>query len=233
MDFVKVHDEELDGGFGLPLKRIAMAQGSPEAVVRLLLSPSVQQALRTAFVASGASSLPAERRFAQIKRSEAPRLCHLAVASRNQVQRQFLAWREGRLQRLEAARRALSRAKVTNVASLAWAARPDLLPTPGAGSRRQAAVNVGGDFAALAEQHVANREGLREEVARLRAAAQAELSEAEAGNVPLTKAAWAEWFTEHYSEFSQHMRTATQERRALSCRLVADCGLPPGARRLG
>ena len=85
----------------------------------------------------------------------------------------------------------------------------------------------------MAQQRAANRVDLRQQVAQLRAAGQAELSEAEAVNVDVTKAAWAEWFTEHYSEFAQRMPTATQERRALSRRLDADDALPPGAWRLG
>ena len=49
------------------------------------------------------SSLPAERACAQVKRSEAPRLCHVATAPRNQVQRRFLA---DRLQIIEQAEQA-------------------------------------------------------------------------------------------------------------------------------
>ena len=221
----------MDGGFGLPLQRAALAEGgSLEGAVRFLLSPPAQAALRKAFEASAASSLPAERRFAQIKRSEAPRLCHLQTASRSQMQRVFLTWREHRLRRVEAAQRAWTRAQHTSWASLAWAARPDLTPMPGQGSGQQRPLNVGGDFAALGSFRSEHEDALKAEVARVRAAARAELDAATRGTTPVTTGAWAEWFTRNHADFVLRMKVATEKRRMLSRRLVADPGLPSGDR---
>ena len=225
-------DQVLDGGFGLPLHRLALARGDgQQGAVRFLLSPPVQLALRKAFAASGASSLPAERRFAQIKRSEAPRLSHLQTASRNQMQRVFLTERERRLQRIRAAQRAFTRAQTTNAASLAWAERPQDLPAPGAGSSRRCPANTGGDVASLRQYRADHADELRLQAARLRADAKAALDAARAGRTPVTTADWSQWFTENHAMFAGRMKVATEQRRALSRRLVADEGLPSGDRR--
>ena len=92
VQFLSVPDDQLDPGFGLRIKLMALSRGSQQAALEFILQPSAQSGLEKAFAASGASSLPGERRFSQIKRSEAPRLCHVAVASRNQMLREFLRW---------------------------------------------------------------------------------------------------------------------------------------------
>ena len=95
--FLHTPDERLDSGFALPLKQHAWSWQSEEAAKAFLTAPPVQRLLRTAFAAACASSLPAERKFAEAKRSEAPRLCHVAVASRNHALRLFRRWREARV----------------------------------------------------------------------------------------------------------------------------------------
>ena len=95
--FLRTPDALLDSGFGLPLKQRALAWQSDEAAVAYLTAPPVQRLLHTAFASACASSLPAERKFAEAKRSEAPRLCHVALASRNHLLRLFRRWREARL----------------------------------------------------------------------------------------------------------------------------------------
>ena len=91
MDFLGMTDDALDAGFGLPLRRMAAAAGRTDMEkLRWLLTEQIQSALQLVLVASAASSLPIERAFAEVKRSEAPRLCHVATAGRNQVLRQHL-----------------------------------------------------------------------------------------------------------------------------------------------
>ena len=93
--FLRVPPCDLDVALGLPLQSAALACGSESAAVSFRLSDGVQSVLKIAFEGSSASSFPVERRFAETKRNEAPRLCHLAVASRNQLQRQFFALASG------------------------------------------------------------------------------------------------------------------------------------------
>ena len=143
--FLRVPDDQLDPGFSLQLKKLALAQGSAPRPMQYLVSGAVQRTLHVALAASSASSLPAERRFAEAKKAEAPRLCHVAVTSRNHILRQFLRWRDSHLERLEAAERSFRAASKTNVQSLAWAACSQDLPRPGAGSTRQQPLNTGGD----------------------------------------------------------------------------------------
>ncbi len=104
LDFLSVPDSELDAGFSLPLKRLAFGAGDTAAAwVSYLLSDAVQSALELAFSSSAASSLPVERKFAETKRNEAPRLCHVAVASRNQLLRSFYRERDQHIEALAAA----------------------------------------------------------------------------------------------------------------------------------
>ena len=127
MDFLDMPEDKLDVGFGLQLKRLAEgAAPTPALRLRYLLSSSGQKALQTAFQARSASSLPVERAFAETKRSEAPRLCHVATAGRNQILRQYLRQREELLERADHAAKALRRSLSTNLNSLAWELRPDL-----------------------------------------------------------------------------------------------------------
>jgi len=119
-DFLEIPEESLDVGFALQLRHVANQAGASHAKrLNYLLSPQVQQALASAFQASSASSLPVERAFAETKRSEAPRLCHVATAGRNQILRQYLRQREELLVRAEAASVAMRRSLKTNLASLA------------------------------------------------------------------------------------------------------------------
>ena len=83
MSFLSLLDELLDLGFGLPLRKLALESGSELTGLRYLMSEGVQKAIVSSFEASVASSLPAERAFAETKRSEAPRVCHDATAGRN------------------------------------------------------------------------------------------------------------------------------------------------------
>ena len=77
--------------------------GLERAQLDILLSAQVQQALALAFNKSTATSLPAERHFAQAKRNEAQRLYHAAAAGRNLMLRQFLRERSDVLGRLDSA----------------------------------------------------------------------------------------------------------------------------------
>ena len=70
-DFLRTPDEELDIGFSLQLKQQALSWGSEAAGMDFLCGRSVQALLRSTFSASCATSLPAERKFAEAKHSEA------------------------------------------------------------------------------------------------------------------------------------------------------------------
>ena len=91
MSFITLPPGQLDHGVGVPLQHLAHANGMfDHDMVNWLCSEPVQNALTTAFEASAISSLPVERAFAETKRNEAPRLCHVATAGRNQLLK-FLA----------------------------------------------------------------------------------------------------------------------------------------------
>ena len=161
------------------------------------------------FGASCATTLPAARRFAEAKRrSEAARLSHVAVASRNHMLRAFRQWREARLERLEAAEGAVQRAKHVNVQSMAWQEGKEFLPRPGAGSTFQAGrgrpVNVGGSFVAISARRTASQDALEEKAKARREEAAAALTaiQQEPGG-PVTAGAWEKHFEDNLSSFTQ------------------------------
>jgi len=80
MQFVQIPADLLDQGLGGPLLRLLRRAGATDGQrLAFLCSDPVHQALTLGFEDSVASSLPAETAFAQTKRSEAPRLCHVAT----------------------------------------------------------------------------------------------------------------------------------------------------------
>jgi len=192
LNFLHTPDDQLDTGFGSALKKLALRSGAHESAhLQYLVSEPVQQAISLAFRASAVSSLPVERAFAETKRQEAPRLYHVATASRNQIIRQFLRQRSELLQQAVQASAALRSSLKTNVASLAWELQPRLA-----------------DFALnrqcsqpMKEFIEANKPALQAEVERRSNLAQSALSRLESSECPLTQAQWINWFRKNQTSF--------------------------------
>ena len=216
INFLGMPEEELDVGFGSPLRRLAQLAGELEGEhLRYLLSAPVQAALQDILEASAASSLPVERAFAETKRSEAPRLCHVATAGRNQLIKQFLRHRDALLAEATSAAALLRQANFANLQSLAWEIKPDLV-----GNGREM------------RTFIAQREPeLRRELERRKAAAKAAVARVQT-ELPVTEAQWAEWFTAHEDEFQERMKSATAARKLLNKRLPAAPDLPAPCARL-
>lgn len=183
--------------FGLPLQEMAQRAGETDiANLAWLASEPVQRALALSLESSEASSLPFERAFAEIKRSEAPRLCHCATASRNQILRQFLRKREGLLAQALSTAAALRRTSATNLQSLAWEFRPDL-----ADGRR----DVGNEM----RQYIqANEPWMIEEIQRRKAQAIFAVGRASSVRTPVTAASWTKWFDDNDMSFREKMKCA-------------------------
>ena len=179
LDFLDMPDHALDLGFGLPLRRMAHAAGqTPMVQLRWLLSDQIQSALQLVLGASAASSLPIERAFAEVKRSEAPRLCHVATAGRNQVLRQHLRQREELLREASRAAAELRRSTMLRLTSLARELRPELWEREGSDTK---------------EFVKANASWLGEELERRRREAKLAVDRAADKDVPVTQAKWTEW----------------------------------------
>lgn len=217
--FLEEPEDNLDQGFGLPLRRLAHRRGAT-TLLRLewLVGESVQGALRLTFEASAASSLPVERAFAEAKRSEAPRLCHVATAGRNQILKQFLRERGEVLKQAEAAAALLRRSMRTNLASLAWEKCP--------------ALRAAGQGQATREFIRSNEHMLKAELQRRKEEARAAVVRVEAPGVRVTQADWTAYFRENGDEFFQRMGTASARRRAANRRLQPAPDVPAAVRRL-
>ena len=230
MDFLQVPDEHLDVGFSLRLKQLALAAGATEGEqLAYLMSESVQEALKTTFATAAVSSLPVERAFAETKRQEAPRLCSVATASRNQLLRHFHRDRENMVSRIEVTQCGLRQAMKKNAHSLAWERRADLV-APGIRAGSAPALDSG-KAAELSAYVAANRKDLDEEVCAGRARAKAAAQRAKV-TMPVTEAEWAAWIASRRDEFGTLMRSATSERRAVNERLVAASERPIPVPRL-
>ena len=223
VDFVGIPDEQLDVGFGLPLRRLANRAGSTDTQrFQYLISHSVQAALVWAFESSAASSLPAERAFAATKRSEAPRLCHVATASRNQILRQYLRQRLDLLSSAEAASAALRVSLHTNVQSLAWELCPGLA---GDALEKRASTRL--------KQYIACNEAmLKAEVLRRRSVAASALKSYQRSGVPFSQEPWIAWFRRYHDDFYKRMFEAGPARRAANLCLDAAPDAPSAAPRL-
>ena len=223
MEFLQMPDEMLDTGLGIPLRDIATrAATSGPTRLQYLISEGVQQALELAFESSACSSLPVERAFAQTKRSEAPRLCHVATAGRNQIIRQFLRQRQELLEQAELASAALRRSMSTNIASLAWEMHPKLADS---------ALQQAGS-AEMREFIASNSSILKEEVLRRRSIARAAVHRTQLPDAPLTHSDWIYWFRRHQDDFFQGMKVAGDQRRATNRRLQASADAPPPVKRI-
>ena len=244
LEFLRVPKADLDLGCGRPLQKLAWQQGSERDACAFLLSEQVQASLEQLFKGSAASSLPAERAFAQTKLSEAPRLCDVSTAGRNQILGSFVRERAKVLERVAQAEQEFKRAAMLRITSIAWENNPQLKTQlerassmaagsnrPQAGQRRATAALRSTATAALRQYVTDNRHALRKECAERKQRA-ADILRLERVPGPLTECQWAQWIEEHHEEWAAKMRSATANRRARARRLVAAPDLPAPVKRL-
>ena len=192
MEFLVMPEDRLDIGFGAPLRQAARLAGEREVDrLRWLMSAPVQAALVQVFEASAASSLPVERAFAETKRSEAPRLCHVATAGRNQLIKHFLRQREVLLKEATDAAALLRQATSANLQSLAWELKPDLL----------------GNGTEMRKFIADRRPQLQEELRKRKEKAKAAMAKTSDATVPVIEGQWVAWFEAHEDEFQERMKT--------------------------
>ena len=208
-------DELLDLGFWLPLRKLALQSGSELNALRYLMSEEVQTAIVSSFEASAASSLPVERAFAETKRSEAPRLCHVATAGRNQQIRQHLRQRQDLLEAAEKSVAQLRRSMTESLLRLAWEVYSKLAPADLHGN--SAATQ------AFVRQHGGK---LKAELERRREAARIIVEGNFTGDLPVTQQQWIAWFREHDDEFRDKMSVAGARRKAANSRLTPAPDIP-------
>ena len=118
LEFLRAPEDDLDVGFSLQLQRDALARGGESEACRFLQTDSFQDMLGKTWEASCGTSLPVERKHAETKHNEKSRLCHLATASRNQIQRDVLRVRDVALQRYQRAEQNVKQNKTLECAGL-------------------------------------------------------------------------------------------------------------------
>ena len=135
------------------------------------------------------------------------------------------------LERVQAAEAGVLATKRTNVHSMLWKQRPDLVE-PGARARGQGPASAPEALRdAVKTAMDAHAEGWSAELATARSLAQEALDRAKV-KIPLRESEWAEWFAAHREEFQGLMRGNVQERRAYSKRLSASSAVPAPVDRI-
>jgi hypothetical protein len=127
MDFLKEDPRNLDVGCGLVLREQVRRRAATETgQILYMSSPPVQGALAKAYSIVGVESLEDERKHALVKKDEAARLSHVAVAGRNQILRAEANERDAQSAKLVKAGKEYKKAKKLRTNSLALHMRPDL-----------------------------------------------------------------------------------------------------------
>ena len=125
--FLDCEATDLDRGFSLPLQQLALQRSVAEGVEWFQSRP-LQDFLVEYILRLEATSLPAERKFAQIKKWETNRLVDVQTASANSILQVFARERELASKALDAALKEQRRVKYLNARALADAANPKCNP---------------------------------------------------------------------------------------------------------
>jgi len=126
--FLVADAESLDRGMSLPLQRLALRGNTMAQAVAWIQSKLVQDFLEAFVLHLEGTSLPAERKFAQVKKWETSRLVDVQTASENSLLQAFARERELASKEVDAALKEQRRVKFLNSRALAVAANPKLNP---------------------------------------------------------------------------------------------------------
>ncbi|CAK0828049.1 unnamed protein product [Prorocentrum cordatum] len=226
--FLAIPEQSLDVGFSLQLQRRALRTGSESAAVTFLMGPSTQADIDAVLTLGHATTLNAERKHVQDKKSEAPRLSTVPAASRNGIIRRHLKHRREQQIAASEARQSATGAH-TNPRAVTLSRRPDFVTASAKVARPRLVYDEPGIQAYID----ANREDLDRVVAAKQAAAKAAARAAAShstGGTPGTNAQWMKWIEENRPTFLDFFDNASARRRALAARLVPDGEFPAAPR---
>ena len=126
--FLHVGAADLDRGMALPLQQLALRGRTFAEAVTWLQSKPLQDFLEEYCLRLEATSLPVERKFAQIKKWETSRLVDVQTASENSILQAFSRERELASKEVNDALKEQRRVKYLNARALAVVANPKLNP---------------------------------------------------------------------------------------------------------
>ena len=126
--FLDTAAEKLDRGMSQPLQQLAKRDRTSAESVTWMQSKPVQDFLEAFVLRCEATSLPVERKFAQIKKWETSRLVDVQTASENSILQAFSRERELASKELNAALKEQRRVKYLNARALAVVANPKCNP---------------------------------------------------------------------------------------------------------
>ena len=212
-EFLYVGREDLDLGYSLPLQQAAWDGRTFAEALNYLISHPVQDELQGIFVYASASSLDAERRIHQARRTETNKVTTVARASRNNILQRYRSQRSLHLSEHLDMKKKMQKELYMNYRALAVRRCPSVLP------------RARGKLAW--EQHVPQREqrriihdsnpehvellgyarvALQQEAAQRRQAAKIALSKSNEAVLPQTNQQWLDWLSEHDALFRETLR---------------------------
>ena len=180
--------------------------------IAFLASKCVQEALEMLFIHATVSSLEVERWHAQAKRWVASKLTHLATASRNFFLQRYLRERCDDAEKINRARERLRRVKYHNVTSVVWEAQPQARPNNSQWASRVAptqpqAQKAASDADAIIGATITDE--TRGKPRERKDAAVVALQELlQKHDMPMTRAQWRLWMSDHEGDFRELMKTA-------------------------
>jgi len=246
--------KDLDVGFGAELQAEALRHGGLDEQMTWLQSRGVQDVLTEVGLSCLATSLPAEREFATVKKQEQSKVSFVGTAGQNVTHRRILRKRIRACEALEQAEQRLRSAKKLRIESIAMTRLSDLQAVPAvapvpavalvaaaapdAADTPDAAVAQGSIWPSVRPEEV--REYTRSHAQELERVLQDELRAAEQGvkdatpdpDFPCTEGSWLAWMGRRLTYFREKMITAPDDLKLVSRRLYARGDMPEAVARL-
>ena len=239
--FLYASDDELDMGYGLPLKKEAWIQGDFQQALRYLMSDQIQGELAMVFSCGQGTSLEAERRHQMVKRSENSKVTSVTRASRNAILNRYRVSRTQCILQRERDSKKSRKLKHLNARSLAVREKPELVKRPRGclvweknvtATERSRTIHAG-DRQAFDEYYEQNKERLEAEALAYRQQA-ATLQRKQIGAfLPHTNREWLTWVKKHETHFRELLANATKKRLWRNERLRPAADQIPPLGRLG
>jgi len=229
LDFLRLDDRFLDGGYSALLKQEAWAvANSVEAdAVAYLMSDIVQTELEGIFEKGASISLVVERKHNQDKQSETKKVTSCSTASRNSIIRRYRVFRARELGDRSVPEKKYKASLRMNVRALAIKKNPDLFSRAKGKLRWQQAVSAAqqreiahaGDEDALQKYIVEHRVELEQELSDLREQARSNYVASSA--LPLSSEDWLQHLEDNDEKFASLLKDAEKARRSVSMKIQA------------
>ena len=236
-EFLRVPEELLDRGYSWLLQQDALSEGSMGDAVTYLRGKEVQDEVVAVLRAISVSSLEAERKIGQDKKSERTKTIGLASASRNSILHRYRVKREVEIRSSMTERKRAEKDQFMSYTALARRQMPSLWPRARGRLRWEKDVDEAARSSLVDEGDketrdaflTENKAALKQDAEQTRELARMILAKTYSRGMPATNAQWHTWFAidKNNDLFRSKMRTGKEDRRPLNRRFVPEKVTPP------